>query len=139
MVLALRKIRIKDWDYIMLLRNQAYDNFYHQNKPLIKKEHYIYLKKQKLNPKFFHWIIVKNDKDVGYVRLLNEDVSIIIDKKSQDKKIGTGALELLEIEAKKLEIKKLIALVLINNKKSEKIFVKNEYKLKQLWYEKELT
>ena len=123
----------------MLLRNQAYDNFYHQNKPLIKKEHYIYLKKQKLNPKFFHWIIVKNDKDVGYVRLLNEDVSIIIDKKSQDKKIGTGALELLEIEAKKLEIKKLIALVLINNKKSEKIFVKNEYKLKQLWYEKELT
>jgi len=139
LVLALRKIRIKDWDYIMLLRNQAYDNFYHQNKPLIKKEHYIYLKKQKLNPKFFHWIIVKNDKDVGYVRLLNEDVSIIIDKKSQDKKIGTGALELLEIEAKKLEIKKLIALVLINNKKSEKIFVKNEYKLKQLWYEKELT
>ena len=139
MVLALRKIRIKDWDYIMLLRNQAYDNFYQQNKPLIKKEHYTYLKKQKLNPKFFHWIIVKNDKDVGYVRLLNEDVSIIIDKKSQDKKIGTGALELLEIEAKKLGMKKLIALVLINNKKSEKIFVKNEYKLKQLWYEKELT
>lgn len=122
----------------MLLRNQAYDNFYHQNKPLIKKEHYAYLKKQRLNPKFFHWIIVKNEKDVGYVRLFDEDVSIIIDKKSQDKKIGTGALELLEKEAKKIGLKKLVALILINNKGSKKIFVKNKYKLKQWWYEKEI-
>lgn len=130
---------MKDWDYIMTLRNQSYNNFYLQDKPLIKKEHYAYLKKQKLNPKFFNWIISKNEKDVGYVRLLDGDVSIIVDKKSQDKKIGTFTLKLLEKEAKKIGLKKLVALILINNKGSKKIFVKNKYKLKQWWYEKEIV
>ena len=129
---------MSDWDYILTLRNQSYENFYLQEKPLTKKEHYVYLKKQKTNPKFFNWIILKNKKDVGYVRLLDKDVSIIIDKKFQNKHIGTHALKLLEEKAKILGLKKLVALILINNKRSKKIFVKNEYKLRVWWYEKSL-
>jgi len=105
---------------------------------LTKKEHYAYLKKQKTNPKFFNWIISKNKKNVGYVRLLNNDVSIIIDKKYQDMHIGTNALKLLEEEAKNLGLNKLVAMILINNKQSKKIFLKNNYKLKQWWFEKDI-
>ena len=48
-------------------------------------------------------------------------------------------LKLLEIEAKKLGITKLIGLVRIDNKGSEKIFQKNDYQLKLNWFEKELS
>lgn len=123
----------------MKLRNESYENFYLQEKPLTKKEHYAYLKKQKTNSKFFNWIILKNEKEVGYVRLLNNDVSIIVDKKFQDKNIGTNTLKLLEEEAKKIGLKKLIALILTKNKTSKKIFEKNQYKLKQWWMEKEIN
>jgi len=129
---------MSDWDYIMRLRNKSYENFYLQDKPLTKKEHYAYLKKQKTNLKFFNWIILKNEKEIGYVRLLENDVSVIIDKKFQDKNIGTYTLKLLEMEAKKIGLKKLVALILIKNKQSKKIFLKNDYKLKQWWFEKEI-
>lgn len=138
MIINLRKTKISDWDYILSLRNQSFKNFYLQDKPLTKKEHYAYLKKQKTNPKFFNWIISKNKKNVGYVRLLNNDVSIIIDKKYQDMHIGTNALKLLEEEAKNLGLNKLVAMILINNKQSKKIFLKNNYKLKQWWFEKDI-
>jgi len=137
--ISLRKVKKTDWDYIMKLRNESYENFYLQEKPLTKKEHYAYLKKQKTNSKFFNWIILKNEKEVGYVRLLNNDVSIIVDKKFQDKNIGTNTLKLLEEEAKKIGLKKLIALILTKNKTSKKIFEKNQYKLKQWWMEKEIN
>lgn len=139
MKISLRKVKKTDWDYIMKLRNESYENFYLQEKPLTKKEHYEYLKQQQTNSKFFNWIILKNEKTVGYVRLLNNDVSIIVDKKFQDKNIGTETLKLLEEEAKKIGLKKLIALILIKNKTSKKIFEKNHYKLKQLWMEKEIN
>ncbi len=131
-------MKTSDWNYVLSLRNQSYENFYVQDKPLTKKEHYSYLRKQMKNPKFFNWIITKNNKDVGYIRLLDSDVSIIIDKKFQDKQIGTSAIKLLEEEARKIGIKKLVALILVKNKQSKKIFVKNDYKLKQWWFEKEI-
>lgn len=139
MKISLRKVKKTDWDYIMKLRNESYENFYVQEKPLTKKEHYAYLKKQQTNSKFYNWIILKNEKEVGYVRLLNNDVSIIVDKKFQDKNIGTNTLKLLEEEAKKIGLKKLIALILTKNQTSKKIFEKNQYKLKQWWMEKEIN
>ena len=62
-----------------------------------------------------------------------------MDKKFQDKNIGTNTLKLLEEEAKKIGLKKLIALILTKNKTSKKIFEKNQYKLKQWWMEKEIN
>jgi len=127
-----------DWDYILTLRNQSYDNFYLQDKPLTKKEHYAYLKKQKTNPKFFNWIISKNEKDVGYVRLLDEDVSIMIEKKYQGQGIGTLALQILEKEARNLGVKRLVGRVMVDNERSKQIFLNNDYKLKMYWFEKNI-
>ena len=52
----------------MKLRNESYENFYLQEKPLTKKEHYAYLKKQKTNSKFFNWIILKNSYTITIIK-----------------------------------------------------------------------
>ena len=55
------------------------------------------------------------------------------------KGIGVAAIKLLENEAKKIGIKYLIGKMMIHNKKSQKIFLKNGFKLKMYWYEKEIS
>ncbi len=128
----------KDWDYILKIRNDSYDFFYIQNRPILKAEHYEYMKKQKNNPNFHHWVISYKNKIVGYVRILNYDVSIMIEEQYQNFGIGQKVLELVENEAKKLKIKKLVALIKLSNKSSERIFIKNNYEHVMQWYEKKL-
>ena len=137
--IKLRKVFKKDWDYILKLRNfeEFKKNFYNQE-IILKNEHYDYLKKQKINPNFVNWIICYGEKDVGYVRILDCDVSIIIDKKYQNKGIATKALIVIENEAKKIGIKKLVGRIMVHNKSSKKIFTENNYKLKMWWYEKKI-
>ena len=131
----------KDWDFILNLRNEFYANsFYEQKKPIQKAEHYEYIKKQTTNPNFHQWIAVrsKNLLPIGYIRILEQDINIMVEKKSQTKGIGTVMLNLVEKEARGLGIKKLKAKMLIGNESSKKIFEKNNYKLKMYLFEKEL-
>ena len=139
MTVSFRKVTKNDWDYILILRNnESFQlNFYEQHK-ISKQEHYDYLEKQENNPHFFNWIICSNNEDVGYVRILDNDVSIIIDEKYHGQGIGENAINILENEAKLLGLKKLVGKMMIDNKASEKIFLKNNFKLKMLWYEKNL-
>jgi len=137
--ISLRKVLKKDWDYILILRNnEKFRNYFYNQHKISKKEHFEYLNKQELNPSFFNWIICYGKKDVGYIRILDNDVGIIIDEKFHNKEIGSKSLQLLNIEAKRLGIRKLIGRVMCDNKPSEKIFQKNNYKLKMYWYEKYL-
>ena len=64
MEISLRKVKISDWDYILKLRNESYEYFEIQDKPINKNDHYTYLRKQKTNPKFFNWIVSKNEKNI---------------------------------------------------------------------------
>lgn len=140
MEISLRKVEKSDWDYILNLRNleKFRDNFY-QKHTISKSEHYQYLTKQEANPNFLNWIISVDKKNAGYLRILDSDVSIIVDEAFHNMGVGTQALKIMEKEAKKLGIKKLIGKVMIHNKESEKIFQKNNYKLLMYWYEKDLT
>ena len=137
MTVSLRKVQEKDWDYILELRNKDKFrlNFYEQH-TISKQEHYDYLQKQQKNPNFFNWIICFDNEIVGYVRILDNDVSIILDDQYHGQGIGTSAINLLENEAKLLGIKKLVGKMMIDNKKSEKIFKNNDFELKMYWYEK---
>ena len=137
--MSLRRILKKDWNYILNLRNndKFRENFYQQHK-ISKTEHFEYLNKQKSNPNFFNWIICYGKNDVGYIRILDNDVSIIIDEKFHNRDIGSKSLKLLETEAKSLGITKLVGRVMYENKSSKKIFQKNNYKLKMYWLEKEI-
>ena len=139
MKVSLRKTLKKDWNYILNLRNndKFRENFYQQHK-ISKTEHFEYLNKQKSNPNFFNWIICYGKNDVGYIRILDYDVGIIIDENYQKKGFGREALELLEIESKKIGLKKLVGKIMIDNVNSKKIFEKNDFKLKMFWYEKNI-
>ena len=138
-MLNLRKVEEKDWDIIFTLRNKEEDrhNFYNEDEIDIDT-HNKYLEKQKNNPNFYNWLIFDDSNCIGYVRILDNDVSIIIDSKYRTKGYGTKSLELLEIEAKKIGIKKLIGRIKIDNINSKKIFVNNDYKLLMYWYEKNI-
>ena len=139
MEIKLREVCKEDWDYILQLRNSFFkDDFLEQQKVLTKKEHYEYMEKQKSNANFYQWISSDEEKNVGYIRLLEDDVSVIVDQKFQNKGIGTIMLALMEKEAKKIGLKKIKALVRKNNFSSEKIFLKNNYQLKILTFEKEI-
>ena len=139
MEIKLKEVCKEDWDYILQLRNSFFkDDFLEQQKVLTKKEHYEYMEKQKSNTNFYQWISFDGKKNVGYIRLLEDDVSVIVDQKFQNKGIGTIMLALMEKEAKKIGLKKIKALVRKNNFSSEKIFLKNNYKLKILMFEKEI-
>lgn len=127
-----------NWDFILNLRNDFYNYFDHQTEPLTKTKHYEYLEHQKNNPKFSHWMITFNDQVVGYVRLLGFDVGIMLKKDFQNKGIASNALHLVEIEAKKLGLIKLIAKIRIDNISSRKIFEKNNYDMKFYWLERKL-
>tara|TARA_B100000586_G_C19836489_1_gene312733 strand:+ start:24 stop:443 length:420 start_codon:yes stop_codon:yes gene_type:complete len=139
MEIKLREVCKEDWDYILQLRNSFFkDDFLEQQKVLTKKEHYEYMEKQKSNTNFYQWVSFDGEKNVGYIRLLEDDVSVIVDQKFQNKGIGTIMLALMEKEAKKIGLKKIKALVRKNNFSSEKIFLKNNYQLKILTFEKEI-
>jgi len=140
MQINLREVTQKDWDFILNLRNQFYVNsFYEQKKPIQKEEHYEYMKKQNCNPNFYQWIATYGNNDVGYIRILDEDINIMVKKKFQGMGIGTVMLNLVENKALSLGIKKLKAIVLVGNENSKKIFIKNNYKLKMYLFEKELV
>jgi len=136
--ITLRPAEKKDWDLILDLRNSSYKFFYKQNKPIPHDEHYKYMENQIKNNNFHQWIILYDNDNAGYVRILDSDVSIMIDKKYQNKGIASVALSLLEKEAKTLGIKKLAAFVVPENQSSEKIFQKNNYTLKMNFFEKDI-
>jgi len=139
MKIKLREVIEKDWDYVLGLRNQFYANsFYVQTKPISKDEHYEYMNKQKSNPNFHQWIATDGKYDVGYIRILDQDINIMVEKRFQKKGIGTIMLKLVEKNAIKIGIKKLKAVVMTGNKSSKKIFIKNNYKLRYQSFEKEL-
>ena len=140
MEINLKKCTKDNWDFILNLRNDFYKNsLYIQVKPLTKIEHYEYMEKQSKNPNFYQWIAVMDEEIIGYIRILDNAINIMVSKEYHDQGIGSIMLKLLEIEAKKLGITKLIGLVRIDNKGSEKIFQKNDYQLKLNWFEKELS
>ena len=137
-MIKLIDVEKSDWNLILELRNDYFKNFYEQKKPLEINEHFDYLEKQSKNPNFYHWIIQYDDKKVGYARILDNDVGIMIKKNFQNKGIASNSLKLVEEKAKLLKILKLKALVKFENHSSKKIFQKNNYKLKMYWLEKEI-
>ena len=140
--IELRKVVEKDWDFILNLRNEFYINsFYEQKKPIQKAEHYEYMSKQATNPNFHQWVAMKskNMSPIGYIRILDQDINIMVEKEFQSKGIGTIMLNLVEKKALSLGIKKLKAIVIAGNESSKKIFIKNNFKLILRSFEKEIS
>ena len=140
MKIKLREVEKKDWDLVLKLRNEFYEySFYEQNEPILKDDHYKYMNKQETNPNFHQWIAFDGKNDVGYIRILDQDINIMVEKEFQSKGIGTAMLNLVEKKALNLGIKKLKAIVIAGNESSKKIFIKNNFKLIMHSFEKEIS
>ena len=62
----------KDWEFILRLRNQEDVRLAcHDTSIIDSKTHLEYMQKMKTNPNFFHWIITYNQKNVGYIKIVN--------------------------------------------------------------------
>jgi predicted acetyltransferase len=133
--IKLEEVKKNNWDFILDLRNEDFSNFYEQNNILTKKDHYDYLFNQKKNPNFHHWLINYKSQNIGYVRIKDNDVGIMIKNEFQNKGFATIALQLTVEKSRELGLKKLIALVKPENLGSKKIFLKNDFKEKLHWLE----
>jgi len=97
------------------------------------------MNKQETNPNFHQWIAFDGKNDVGYIRILDQDINIMVEKEFQSKGIGTAMLNLVEKKAFSLGIKKLKAIVIAGNESSKKIFIKNNFKLIIHSFEKDIS
>jgi len=138
-MLSFRTVKKNDWEFILKLRNESYKYFKEQKSKIKFEEHIEYMKKQTSNPNFFHWIITNNIEDIGYIRILEEDISFMMKKEFQNKGFGTESLKLLLKQDRIPE--KLIGRVDIKNLASIRAFEKAGFKktgieLKMLTFEK---
>ena len=139
MKIKLIDVNEEHWNFILSLRNAFFEHsFYEQKHAISKDEHYEYMKKQTANPNFHQWVAVNDSLPIGYIRILDHDINIMVDKKFQNKGVGTIMLKLVEEKAKKLGLKKLEARVLIENQNSLKLFQKNDFQIKTNQLEKKL-
>ena len=126
MKIELREVEKKDWDLVLKLRNEFYEySFYEQNEPILKDDHYKYMNGQETNPNFHQWIAFDGKNDVGCIRILDQDINIMVEKECQSKGIGTVMLNLVGK-----------AIVIAGNESSKKIFIKNNFKLIMHSFEK---
>ena len=123
MNIELRQIDEKDWDFILDLRNSARKHFF-QNEEITKKNHYNYMKKNSINPKFNLWIVHFEKQNLGYVRLLDTEISVVIFEKYRGKGIGNIALKMCMEKCKKLGIDKLTAIIRTDNLASLNMYSK---------------
>ena len=86
----------------------------------------------KTNPNFFQWMITYNQKNVGYIKIVNLEFGSMLLNDYRGKKIGKQAYTLVFEEAKKLGLTKLTAQVKINRETSL------EFEMKTGWIKKEI-
>jgi len=125
--IKLVKNETKYWESIRKLKNN----------PLVKKnsisQEYITKEQQKKymkqNNDIFH-ICLLNDEFVGYIRILNDDIGLIVEPNKQ--RLGIGEFMVKEILKQN---KNIIAKIKINNINSIKLFEKCGFKKKYYIYE----
>ena len=139
MKIELREVTKKDWDFILNLRNKFYEDFYEQKEPIMKDDHYKYMTKQKSNPNFHQWVALDGEDYVGYTRILDQGINVMVEKKFHSRGIGTIICNLVCEKALSLGIKKLEAVVLAGNESSKKMVITNNFKLKMYTFEKEIS
>ena len=112
MKVRIRKVSKNDWEFILKLRNLERMSF-HDTSIVDWDTHVSYMDKITNNPTDHQWIVVSDDKDVGYIKIVNNVFGSNLLDGYRRKGIGSAAYKLVFEEAKKLGFKKLTAEVKI--------------------------
>ena len=133
MSVKIKLVEEKDWEFILQLRNQEDVRLAcHDTSIIDSKTHLEYMQKMKTNPNFFHWIITYNQKNVGYIKIVNLEFGSMLLNDYRGKGIGKQAYALVFKEAKKLGLTKLTAQVKTNRE------TPLEFEMKTGWVKKEI-
>ena len=133
MSVKIKLVEEKDWEFILQLRNQEDVRLAcHDTSIIDSKTHLEYMQKMKTNPNFFHWIITYNQKNVGYIKIVNLEFGSMLLNDYRGKGIGKQAYALVFKEAKKLGLTKLTAQVMTNRE------TPLEFEMKTGWVKKEI-
>ena len=115
MKIRIREATKNDWKFILKLRNQESSRLSFFNTSTVDWDtHVSYMTKLTNNPTDHHWTIIFDDKDVGYIKIVNTELGSNLLDGYRRKGIGTAAYKLVFEEAKKLGFKKLNAEVKID-------------------------
>ena len=114
MKVSIRKVSKNDWRFILKLRNQESSRLsFHDTSTVDWNTHVSYMTKITSNTTDHHWIVIYDNKDVGYIKIVNNVFGSNLLDGYRRKGIGSAAYKLVFEEAKKLGFKKLTAEVKI--------------------------
>ncbi|MBI2075736.1 MAG: GNAT family N-acetyltransferase [Candidatus Aenigmarchaeota archaeon] len=141
--MKLRRVRKGDIKDIFMWRNSPEIRSAMFVSELITWEsHVSFWNKRFSDKKNLSFIIEFKDEAVGVVRLDKRgnfhEIDIFVKPEAHGKGVGTEAIKYVIDKAKTYRIKKLVAKVRPENIASKKMFEKNNFKAKYLYYEREL-
>lgn len=143
MNLQLRPVEKEDFKKILEWRNdsEVRGNMLKTGR-IAWEEHQQYWDNFLKDGKKFAYILEKEGKDVGIIRLEREsekaEVNIIVAPEFQRRGVGKEALKKIEEKARELKISVLMARIKPENMASIKIFEKNRFELKYHCLEKNI-
>ena len=115
MKVRIRKVTKNDWEFILKLRNQESSRLsFHDTSTVDWDTHVSYMTKTTNKPTDHYCIIISDNKDVGYIKIVNNVFGSNLLDGYRRKGIGSAAYKLVFEEAKRLGFKKLTAEVKID-------------------------
>ncbi|NWJ29653.1 hypothetical protein HX850_01865 [Marine Group I thaumarchaeote] len=111
----LRNVKEKDWEFILKIRNQKdVRNACHDTSIIDLDEHFKYMKKLQTKSNVFQWIVILNDLDVGYIKVIDNELGSSLLDEYRGIGIGKLAYDLVFKKLKKNGVKKITAQVKLN-------------------------
>jgi RimJ/RimL family protein N-acetyltransferase len=143
MDVSLRPVKKKDIETIYSWRNRPeIREMMFDSRPISLEDHRAFWKKVLDDKTAMSFIITYGKEPVGVVRLEKNgnlyEVDIFLDPSAQGKGIGSEALRLAVEAAKGMGIRKLVAKIKKGNAASHKAFLKNNFKERYLYYERDV-
>jgi RimJ/RimL family protein N-acetyltransferase len=130
-----RIVTPNDWLFILDLRNEDDVRNASFNVDYINKDNHIaYMKRLESMKNVYHRIISCEDKDVGYIKVIDNEVSYMIAKEFRRKGIMKLSFEILFNDLKKLGYTKISASIKAENFASLKLAEKVGYKIAKTTY-----
>ncbi|MBA3750500.1 MAG: GNAT family N-acetyltransferase [Nitrosopumilus sp.] len=130
MNVEIRSVTSDDWQFILDIRNEKEVRDASLNDEIISKEtHQKYMKKlEERTTNVYQRIILYNKQTVGYVKVVDEEISYMIMKEFRGKGIGSQFFVIVFKELKELGITKIRASIRIDNVSSLNLGQKMGYK-----------
>jgi RimJ/RimL family protein N-acetyltransferase len=130
-----RPVTPNDWLFILKIRNEEDVRNASFNTDIIKKDiHFEYMKKLETMNDVYQKIITYGENDVGYIKVIDNDVSYMLKKEYRGKGIMKASFKILFTDLKKLGKTKIKASIKANNPASLKLVERMGYEICETIY-----